>query len=220
MLVNFSTNIQFALGPRVQASYFQVSNWRKIIHISLPAFSGKYFSYQRFLLTVKFQIQGLPTAVCYCITYILPSYLLQNQRTPQTTQSVSKLTYWPTVSGIVFLFLPVATDYLLHQGNNTSRGFDLAPHSMSTEKLPEGLCNLGVHLTTHLHLVPPVRIRGDILPMPHINMFLTTNSIMITAASLDKNPFEQNFVVSLFLNKCDFRWNEFIDCDSRILTGC
>ena len=34
-------NIQYTFGARVQARHFRVSNWRKIVHISAPAFSEK-----------------------------------------------------------------------------------------------------------------------------------------------------------------------------------
>jgi len=55
---------------------------------------------------------------------------------------------------------------------------DLAYNSMGTGRLPEGLCDLGVHLTTYFHLEPPVRITEDMLPLPHIHKWLTANIIL------------------------------------------
>jgi len=87
----------------------------------------------------------------------------------------------------LFLFLAVAKDHFLYQNNNTSCGVELAHHSMGTGRPPDLLYDLGVHLTTCLHLVPPVRTIGDILPMPHINKWLNANKVIITSASLDTN---------------------------------
>ena len=91
------------------------------------------------------------------------------------------------------MFLVVATCYLLHQGKNTSCLLDLAYNSIGTGRPPDGLCDLGVHLTTYLHLVPPIRISGDILPLSHFYKWPTAN-IMITSASSDKNCSNITFV--------------------------
>jgi hypothetical protein len=42
-MLNVRINIQFTLGPKVQARYFQLSNYRNAVHIPPPAFSGKYW---------------------------------------------------------------------------------------------------------------------------------------------------------------------------------
>ena len=52
-----------------------------------------------------------------------------------------------------------------------------------------GLCDLGVHLTTYVHVVPPVRTKGDILPMLHIDMWLTAD-IKFASVTLNKNSFK------------------------------
>jgi len=57
---------------------------------------------------------------------------------------------------------------------------------MGTGRPPDLLYDLGVHLITHLHLVPPVITIADILPMSHINNWLTAK-VVVTSASLDKN---------------------------------
>jgi len=67
---------------------------------------------------------------------------------------------------------------------------------MDTGRPGKGLCDLGVHLTTYLHVVPPVRIKGDILPMLHIDMWLTADSIMIASAAFDKNSLNINSLSS------------------------
>ena len=71
---------------------------------------------------------------------------------------------------------------------------------MGTGRLPECLCDLGVHLTTYLHSVPPVRTTADILPMYRINKWLTANSVMITSASLHKNCLNRSLLCS-----CSYR---------------
>jgi hypothetical protein len=131
-----------------------------------------FYSYSKFL------IRNITFHSVASLQHFLLSYLLQKQRKLQPAQSVLQLVYWPAVSGIVFRFLAAATDYFQHQGNITSFGVDIACHSKGTGSPPEGLCDLGVKLTAHLHLVLPVRISGDILPKPHIHMWLTAKSIV------------------------------------------
>jgi hypothetical protein len=58
---------------------------------------------------------------------------------------------------------------------------------MGTGRPAEGLCDLVVHVTTYLHFVPPVRTKGDILPMLHIDIMWLTTDIMVVSVVLDKN---------------------------------
>ena len=66
---------------------------------------------------------------------------------------------------------------------------------MGTERPAEGLCDLVVHVTTYLHFVPPVRTKGDILPMLHIDMCLTAD-IMFASVALHKNCLNINSLSS------------------------
>ena len=66
---------------------------------------------------------------------------------------------------------------------------------MGTGKPPEGLRDLGVHLTTHIHSVPPVRTTADILPMYHINKWLTAK-FMVTSISLHKKNLNRTLLSS------------------------
>jgi hypothetical protein len=181
-------NIQFIFGPKVRRVFAAFR--RNIIHTSPPALSGKYRR-NRLQLRAFHSYSKIPYPKASYRVLLLHYRIFSSPifcRIKEVAgSSVGVATSLLTGSQQNCFSVPAApTDYFQHQGNNTICGVDISCHSKGTGRPPEELCDLGVQLTAHLHLVLQVRLRGAILPMPHIHMWLTAN-IMIASALLDKN---------------------------------